>query len=502
LFNKNKNVIWLIIDGCHAETFRNLYASGNLPNMRRAMGDALFVDQATSVFPSVTLVCLSSLATGCYPKTHGIVNNVWLDRAREPFGGRAYLSELDQTLACFDRKIMGLPTGLLPDLNTGGMLNNDIDPDAKTIYEVLGENGLNSFAVFNYVGRGATVWRRPGRGDMLHYAEIDKRSHDYPRWDRLMINAAMKLTARHGLPNLLNLYFGGHDGQSHHLGVGAQSDYLRKVVDLQMGRLFNQLQKKFTLTDLYMVVSADHGQTGFPRAGAHRFIWKEQIVPMLRDTGPGTLVDGGEKSEIDPTANVAYAIGNGAALFIYVKNRETGSWRTPPRFDEDVRPVAHAVLRAADPACADRPSYIGPFLDSLLVRTAPDQPYMVYANASPHQGPGQFMTPREHYAFRRDRYPEAAALIQGMEHPNRGPDLAAILDYDQGGWYFSDGAHLGNHGSFTAEDIHVPLAFSGPGVPASTLPSGRIIDIAPTIASIFELSMPSADGNALDIFSH
>lgn len=501
MFNKAKNAIWLIIDGCHAETFKNLYQSGNLPNLRRAMGDALIVEQAASVFPSVTLVCLSSLATGCWPRTHGIVNNVWLDRTLEPFGGRAYLSELDQTLACFDRKLYGLPTGLLPDLNTGGMLNNDIDPETKTIFEVLGEAGLTSYAVFNYVGRGATIWRRPGRGDMVHYAEIDKRSHNYSRWDRLMIDAAIKLTAKNGLPNLLNLYFGGHDGQSHHRGVGAQSDYLRRVVDLQMGRLFNLLQKKYNLTDLYMIVSADHGQTGFPRAGAHRPLWTDQIVPMLRDTGPGVVVDGGEKSEIDPSANVAYAIGNGAALFIYVKNRETGSWRHAPRMEEDVLPVAHAVLRAADPACSDRPSYIGPFLDALLVRPAPDQPYAVYTGPAPDGAAGGFITTLERFAFARDRYPDAPALIAGIEHERRGPDIVAILDYDRGGWYFSDSDHLGNHGSFTAEDIAVPLAFSGPDIAPGALPSARIIDIAPTIASMFEREMPSADGEALDIFS-
>ena len=502
LFKRDKNILWLIIDGCHAETFRNLYESGNLPNLRRAMGDALVVDRATSCFPSVTLVCLSSLATGCWFKTHGLLNNVWYDRTWTPFGGRAYLSELDQTLACFDRKQFGFPTLVLPDLHTGGMLNNDIDPDAKTIYEVLSENGLTSYAVYNYVGRGATVWRRPGRGAMLHYAEIDKRSRDYPRWDKFMVEAAMKLVASRGLPHLMSLYFGGHDGQSHHRGVGAQSDYLRKVVDLQMGRLFNQIQKKYELENLYVIISADHGQTGFPRGGAHKFLWKDQIVPMLRSAAPGAVVDGGEQSAIDPAANVAYAIGNGAGLFLYVRNRESNAWPDAPRLDQDLLPVAHAVLRAADPSQAGHPAYIGPFLDFLLLRTAPDQPYMIYENEFPYNKPGRLTSPLEYFAFRRERYPDAPALLQALEHPTRGPDLIAVLDYDKGGWYFSDGPHLGNHGSFTPEDIYVPLFFSGPDVRAGELPAARIIDIAPTIASLFGLDMPSADGQVLDILSH
>lgn len=500
LSQKEKHVVWTTIDGCHAETFYNLYFSGNLPHIRRAMGDALMVERATTCFPSVTMVCLAALATGCAFKNTGILNNVWYDRTTLPAGGRAYLSELKQTLECYDRKKYGWPTLLLPELHRGGLANNDLNPEARTIYEILTAAKLKSYSLFSYIGRGATVWRRPSRWEMLHFAEIDKRSHNYARFDRLMAAAAVNLMNKQGLPHLLSLYFGGADGNSHYNGVGTQAAYLRNVVDLQMGRVIDRIQKFCDIKDVYFVINADHGQTGFPRNGGHRPIWIDQIELMLRETGPGTVVDGGEKSEVMSTANVVYAIGNGACIYVYIRNRGTNKWADAPRLDEDVLPVAHAIMRASDPRLQNKPAYIGPFLDLIALRTDTGQPFVIYRNKFPYETKGWFETLDDYFADKKERYPDAVWLLRGIEHPTRGPDLIFMIDYDNRGYYFADCEHKGNHGSMTPEDIYIPLLMSGPDVKSGALPAARAVDIAPTIASIFDLKMPSADGEPLDIF--
>jgi hypothetical protein len=498
LVDNKKHVVWIIIDGCHRDTFYNLFESGKLPNMRRAMGATpAVVEKATTCFPSVTVVCLSALATGCWFKNTGLTGNVWYDRSWVPFGGRAYLSELDQTLASYDRSLWGWPTVLLPEMHCGGMINNDIYPETKTIYETLTGAGLTSFCMFNYVGRGATIWRRPSRIDMIHYALIDKKTHNYALFDRLMISAAKNLVKKHGLPNLLTLYFAGNDGNSHLNGVGTQAAYLRDVFDVQMGRFFETLQGKHDLKDINFIISADHGQTGFPRGGKHNYLWLDKIVPMLRDTGPGTFVDGGEISAIDPAANVVFGIGTGASNGIYIRNRATLNWTDSPRLHEDVLPVAHAILRAADTRMSDRPAYIGDFLDFIALRENLHGQYMIYQADYPYDSPGRLVTVEEFFEGKEDRYPDAVAQLHGLENPWRGPDLIYVLDYDRKGWYFAGGNHLGNHGAMTVEDTFIPLIFSGPGVGGGALPHGRAIDVAPTIASFFGLDMPSADGRVL-----
>ncbi len=496
----NTRVVWTTIDGCHAETFYSLYRAGKLPNTRRAMGDEpLFVERATTCFPSVTVVCLAALATGCWFKNTGLMSNVFYDRSWTPFEGRAYLSELEQTVASYDRGIIGWPTILLPELNRGGLVNADINPDIKTIYEVLADAGMKSHSMFSYVGRGATIWRRPNRREMLAFAKIDKLSHDYAHFDKLMMDAAIQLGNKHGIPDLVNLYFAGNDGNSHLNGVGTQAAYLQNAVDPQLGRYIDFLEKSGGGRDTYFIISADHGQTGFPRGGEHKFIWTEQIEAMLRDAGPGTFVDGGEKSKIDPAANVVYSIGTGASNGIYIRNRATGDWLDSPRYREDTLAVAHAIIRASDHRMADRPAYIGPFLDFIVLREAIGKPYFIYQTDYPYKNTGKLIPLEEYFAGKEDLYPDAVAQIRGLEHPHRGPDLIYVINYDRGGYYFAGGDHLGNHGSLSPEDIFIPLMFSGPGIRKDALPRGRAIDIAPTIASLFGLEMPTADGIALPV---
>jgi len=56
------------------------------------------------------------------------------------------------------------------------------------------------------------------------------------------------------------------------------------------------------------------------------------------------------------------------------------------------------------------------------------------------------------------------------------------------------------HGSFSPIDVHNTLVLAGPqfrtGLAVAT-PSGNV-DVAPTVAALFGLSMPAADGRVLD----
>ena len=54
-------------------------AASEIPNIRR-LADAGFYRCANSVIPSVTNVNNVSIATGCFPTTHGITTNYHVDR--------------------------------------------------------------------------------------------------------------------------------------------------------------------------------------------------------------------------------------------------------------------------------------------------------------------------------------------------------------------------------------------------------------------------------------
>jgi arylsulfatase A-like enzyme len=90
----------------------------------------------------------------------------------------------------------------------------------------------------------------------------------------------------------------------------------------------------------------------------------------------------------------------------------------------------------------------------------------------------------------------------------RNPDIVASYDYDEtavvqgmkGIEFESAQNYRGMHGSFSPVDVRNTLVASGPRFKSAmqnTLPSGNV-DVAPTVAAILGLSLPSAAGRSLD----
>ena len=93
-------------------------------------------------------------------------------------------------------------------------------------------------------------------------------------------------------------------------------------------------------------------------------------------------------------------------------------------------------------------------------------------------------------------------------HAGRTPDIIASYDYDEsavvqgmkGIEFESAQNNRGMHGSFSPVDVHNTLVASGPRFKTAmqdTLPSGNV-DVAPTVAAVLGLSLPSAAGRPLD----
>ena len=90
---------------------------------------------------------------------------------------------------------------------------------------------------------------------------------------------------------------------------------------------------------------------------------------------------------------------------------------------------------------------------------------------------------------------------------SRTPDIVVSYDFDEsavvqglpGIEFESAQNNRGMHGSFSPIDVHNTLIATGPDFRAGfvdTLPSGNV-DVAPTIAWLFGLPLPGADGRPL-----
>jgi hypothetical protein len=114
--------------------------------------------------------------------------------------------------------------------------------------------------------------------------------------------------------------------------------------------------------------------------------------------------------------------------------------------------------------------------------------------------------------FVSDRYGEIAGTLPmsliKTENSGRAPDIIVSFSYDEttlvagksGVSYASSVNRRGDHGSFSATDVHISLMPHGlhfkPGL-RDPLPSANV-NIAPTLAHILEFSMPDPQGRVLE----
>ena len=102
--------------------------------------------RAVSTFPSLTPVCLSSIATGAHPDIHRIPHLVWYDRER------ARIIEYGSSFAAL--RAAGMARSILDAIINMNRLH--LSPDAVTVYEALDDAGFGTAAINITCYRGRT----------------------------------------------------------------------------------------------------------------------------------------------------------------------------------------------------------------------------------------------------------------------------------------------------------------------------------------------------------
>ena len=140
-----KSLILIVIDGLTPSMFESAVDAERAPTL------SFLVDQgsygvATSTFPSLTPVCLSSIATGSHPDVHEIPHLVWWHR------GERRIVEYGSSFGAV--RAAGIARSLrdtVIDLNA-----KHLSRRAETIYEALESTGLTAGAINITCYRGTT----------------------------------------------------------------------------------------------------------------------------------------------------------------------------------------------------------------------------------------------------------------------------------------------------------------------------------------------------------
>jgi predicted AlkP superfamily pyrophosphatase or phosphodiesterase len=262
-----KKLILIVIDGLTPSIFEAAVGDGRAPALTFLAEQGSY-SRAISTFPSLTPVCLSSIATGAHPDVHRIPHLVWYDR------GRARVVEYGSSFAAL--RAAGMARSILDTIINMNRLH--LGQDAVTMYESLEDTGLTTAAINITCYRGRTR-HRPTLPGLTIPAYGPKRFFFYNLFESDPTGAPLAIFGRsHGSVDgyaaavgrwlvtrdgfdFLVYYLPDYDFASHAHGPDGAFEALARS-DAAVGALLDAAGGPDDFLDRYAVVLAsDHGHT-------------------------------------------------------------------------------------------------------------------------------------------------------------------------------------------------------------------------------------------------
>ena len=436
-------LVLVVIDGLTPQMLEASLERRSLPALT-AIAERGTLGRATTTFPSLTPVCLSSIATGAHSDVHEIPHLVWWYRKERR------LVEYGSSFGA--ARAAGLGRTLRDTLV--GMNAEHLGTRAVTVFEALADAGFETAAVNFTAYRGRTLHRPsvpflgPVRGPEQFYfynlfraektgAPLSFRNRAGGSVDAYAAAVGRWLVTRDGFDFLL-FYLSDYDYASHAEGPDAADVVLRRSDDAVGGLVAAAGGLDAFLERYAVIVLSDHGQTAVRDVA--------RIGDAFRHE-PDTLVAASNRA-----AHV-YRTGDGAPR--------------PRRLAEqlDGEPSAGVVLfREGERAVARRDGA------ELALRETD-------AGVELDGDPAIL-----------DQPDGIARVLAALRCPNAGEVIVSAAS----GWEFADlggNHHLGggSHGSLDEGDSLVPVLAAGLGGP---MPSS-IVDVAPLVLDHFGVEAPS-----------
>ncbi|MGH3080508.1 MAG: alkaline phosphatase family protein, partial [Gaiellaceae bacterium] len=266
-----KKLILVVIDGLTTDVFEDATERGSAPTLA-ALAEVGTYARATSAFPSLTPVCLASLATGGGPDVHHIPHLVWYHRGERRVV--EYGSSFGAMRAVGTRQAM---KDAIVEMNAEHLASG-----AVTVYEALEDEDFVTAAVNVPCYRGRTRYVpsvpglvRPVNGPRRFFyynlfesdvtgAPLAVRGRAGGSVDAYAAAVGRWLVTRDGF-DFLVFYLSDYDYASHAQGPDAAHAALARCDDA-VGTLIEAAGGPDEFLERYAVIlCADHGQTPVSR---------------------------------------------------------------------------------------------------------------------------------------------------------------------------------------------------------------------------------------------
>jgi hypothetical protein len=421
-----KELVLIVIDGMTPDAFERAVEGDQAPALAFLAAHGEY-RRATSVFPSLTPVCISSIATGAGPDVHHIPSMTWWSRQERR------IVEYGSSFPALRKA--GLSQSLVDTIVNMNALH--LARDATTVYEALEDAGFVAGAVniTCYRGRHRYLPTMPGvnravdgPSRFFYYGlyESDRtgapfavRSRKGGSTDAYAAAVGRWLVTRDGF-DFLAYYLSDYDFASHAHGPDGAAEVSLERTDAAIGALLEAAGGPDEFLERYaVIVLSDHGQTAVEHVA--------RLEPAFAD------LDG----------QVVVTASNRAGQVYLLPDARVDSAGLAKRLDGN--PAVEVTLRLEG-----------------------DEPV---ARADGQDVPVEKLD-----------HPDAAWRARAaLANPNAGELLVSAAE----GWELADlgGQHHaggGSHGSLVAGDSLVPLLTIG--VDASP---ARITDVAPAVLEHF-----------------
>lgn len=254
-----KRVVICVFDGLRPD----FVTPERMPNLAAFAGGAAWFSEARSVFPSMTRVATTSIATGAPPAVHGIVGNAFLfpEVTREHVldmsaaadialaetrtGGRLVEAQsFGDVLAAAGKKLAVVHTG---SAGSAYLIN----PRARA-------NGHWTFSIF---GREHTQTPEAVDEVVARFGPLPPRN--LPRFEE--IDYAARVLTEHVLaglkPDVALVWFNEPDTSFHYRELGsAETLAVVSHVDAAFGRIRDWIAAQPDAADYAVLIASDHGQ--------------------------------------------------------------------------------------------------------------------------------------------------------------------------------------------------------------------------------------------------
>jgi len=433
-----KKLVLIVVDGMTPEAFERA-ADGRAPALAflAAHGD---YRRGTSVFPSLTPVCLSSIATGAGPGVHHIPHLVWWHR------GERRIVEYGSSFSAV--RAAGITQSLTDTIYN--INQQHLSPDATTVYEAIDDAGLVAAAVNITCYRGRTRYlptlpwvTKPAYGPKRFYFyglfESDQTGAPFAvhnraggSTDAYASAVGRWLVTRDGF-DFLAYYLSDFDYSSHVHGPDGAEDVALARTDAAVQSLLDAAGGGEAFLERYAVVLAsDHGQTTVERTAQLEapFASLEREVIVTASNRAGQLYLR-RNARVDAAA-LAARLDTEPAVEVTLRREDEDAVARREGEEFRFRPAGDGWETAGDAAILDHP-------DAL------------------------------------------ARSWSALANPNAGELLVSATE----GWEFTDlgGRHHaggGSHGSLVAGDSTVPLLTIGVAAEIRS-----ITDITPAVREHF-----------------